>query len=257
MSSESNPASDWSELVEVLSQRFGSLNEHVQEILRVLLDAGRRVLNCAESALLVPTEDETALKFLVSVNSKPELADVVTKMTVPCEGSVVGCVFNTGQFIAIANPDPDEFYQGVNQKTGLSMNVYLVTPVVSGEEIVGIVTFMNRPEGQAQEPFDQREIEAGTKLADLAASCLKYHRRMLMQQRLFQRELIGTAARYTGGEPSLDVDVAQDGVDELVDQSPLARAMLRLESMSRREQDLAADLIGVLSEHAHDEEPLY
>lgn len=252
MTSEPNQEPDWSGLVKSMSDRIGNLAEHVLDNLRDLLDVGRRMVNCSESGLLVPDAEGTHMRFLVSVNSKPGIDKIVAEIAVPCDRSLVGYVFNTGQLIAIANPD--DFYQEVDQKTGLKTNTYLATPIESAGEVLGVVTFVNRPEDQPQEPFNETEIEAGTKLADLAAATLKYYRRMLLQHRLFNQELLSSSEQFASDGPPEIVDVPDAMLDEMEQQSPLARAMVQLERMTRREQDLAADLIGVLSSYADDDE---
>ena len=77
------------------------------------------------------------------------------------------------QLIAVANPE--DFYAGVDQKTGLTTSIYLATPIVSQEEILGVLTFVNRPDDAEQERFDQAEIEWSMRLADLTASALRYY----------------------------------------------------------------------------------
>lgn len=252
MSSEPHQESDWSGLVRLMSDRIGSLAEHVLDNLRDLLDAGRRIVNCSESGLLVPNAEGTHMRFLVSVNSKPGIDKIIAEIAVPCDRSLVGYVFNTGQLIAIANPD--DFYQEVDQKTGLKTNTYLATPIESAGEVLGVVTFVNRPGDQPQEPFNESEIEAGTKLADLAAATLKYYRRMLLQHRLFNQELISSSETFASGGLLETVDAPDTMLDELEEQSPLARTMVQLERMTRREQDLAAELISVLSSYADEDE---
>lgn len=245
--SNASQSSGWPELIATMSQRFGGLADQVLDNLRELLDAGRGMVNCAETALLVPNADGTHLRFLVSVNSKPGVAEIVTRLSVPCDRSIVGCVFQTGQLMAIANPD--DFYQEVDQKTGLKTNVYLVTPVVEEDEILGVATFMNRPADQPQEPFNKQEIEDSVRVADLAVAGLRFYRRLLLQQKLFQAELSRVAQRFAS--PGLvQAQLPLLDADELNDQSPLARVIMRLEKMSRHDQDLAADLIGVLASHA-------
>lgn len=246
MAAETN----WSGLVEQMFEQYDRLSRQVVDNLCKLLDEGRRIVNCAEAGLLVPNATGKELTFLASVNSKPGIAETVMKLTVPCEGSIVGCAFNTGQPMAMANPE--EYYAGVSEKTGLAMNVYLVAPVVSDEEILGVATFLNRPDDQPQEPFDQSEIEASMKLADLAAAGLKYYRRMEMQDYLFRRDLEEIAERHAFGAAATAHNVPATD-DPLAELAPMARLMVQLENMTSREQELAAQMIGALSSYIHED----
>ena len=255
MNSSPQPA-DWSDLLEMMTDRFGSLSGQALENLGALLAAGRDIVGCAETAVLVPDEDGRHLRFLVSVNSRPEISEIVRDLRVPTDQSIVGCVFSTGQLIAVANPD--DFYAGVDQKTGITTEIYLATPIVSQEDVLGVLTFVNRPsvEGQTssgrveQTPFNQEEIEWSMRLADLAASGLRYYHRMCMQNRLLNADLAAVAEQFANElRPSLFNDETLSGGDE----SPLARAILSLERLSEGEQHLAADLLDVLSSHTEAE----
>ncbi len=246
----SNASIDWSELADTMSERFGTLADQVLINLESLLESGRRAVNCAETALLVPDADGTHLRFLVSLNSKPGIADIVKQISVPRDGSIVGCVFNTGQLIAIANPE--DFYQQVDRKTGLTTQIYLATPVVSADEVVGVATFVNRPEGQPPEPFNEAEIEASMRMAELAASGLRFYQRVLLQQDLLRSELTRVAEQFSardgGGE-----DLFEHQWREAEVQAPLARVTLGMERLSQDDQELAARLIDVLASR-HDSE---
>ena len=190
----------------------------------------------------MPTDAGDHLRFLLSVNSKPGIEEVLADITVPCDRSIAGCVYNTGQLIAIANPD--DFYQEVDQMTGLSTNIYMAIPVVDEVDVLGVATFVNRPEGSPQEPFGQSDIETAMRLSDLIAAGLRYYQRMALHQRLLGAELArcGQAMGLPAGPAA---DQAEDAGPQ--EQSPMARALSQLEKMSRREQDLAAEMVDVLA----------
>jgi GAF domain-containing protein len=237
---------DWSELVQHLAERVQEQPAHVLAMLRELLLVGRRVVNCSEAAVMVPDAGGTHLRFLVSVNSTPAIEEIVRSILVPCDRSLAGCVFNTGQLVAIANPE--QFYQAVDQKTGLQTSIYLVTPVLADDEVLGVLTFLNRPQGQPQEPFNEAEIEWGQRLADLAGAGIKLHQRMQLQQRLFRSEL-ARAAEGFAADTSAALLAESEAAEHWDDQSPVAVAMQRMEKMSRREQSLAAEMIRVLASY--------
>jgi transcriptional regulator with GAF, ATPase, and Fis domain len=239
-----NPPTDWSELVQLLAHRVEAQPAHVLGMLRELLTVGRKVVNCSEAAVMVPDATGTNLRFLETVNSTPAIEEIVRSIAVPCDRSLAGCVFNTGQLVAIANPD--QFYQAVDQKTGLQTSIYLVTPVLADDEVLGVLTFVNRPQGQPQEPFNEAEIEWGQRLADLAAAGIKLYQRLQLQQRLFRSEL-ARAAESFAADASATLLAESDSAPTWEDQSPVAVALGRMEKMSRREQSLAAEVMRVLA----------
>jgi hypothetical protein len=67
-----------------------------------------------------------------------------------------------------------------------------------------------------------------------------------MQQRLFRAELGRVVDRSAPGTSVLARLDAGDGADEHL---PLVRVMVRMERLSRREQELAADLLAVIASH--------
>jgi hypothetical protein len=236
------PSPDWNKLVSDLTDRFRSLTDHVLEDLSGLLVTARDMVRASESGLLVPADDaEGHLRFLVSVNSSPEANAALRDIRVPCDRSLVGFVYNTGQLVAIANPE--DYYQEVDAKTGLKTEIYFAAPMMNDDEILGVITFLNRPPGEPQELFTEEELEAGQRFASLAAAALRYYDRACLQEQLFLSELRETVeqqipeAQFSG---TLD-DAPRDASGSLV-----ARAILQLEKLSPSSRLLAAELIDVL-----------
>lgn len=252
--SQADASPEWPKLAELMSDRFGGLTESVLENLRLLLDAGRQLVHCAESALMIPEEKGTHLRFLVSVNSRPGIEEIVRQIRVPCDRSIAGCVFTTGQLIAIANPE--DHYQQVDEKTGLKTNIYLAAPVMSDDAVLGVMTFVNRPGEETQEPFNEKEIQTSLQLADLAAVGLRGYHRIALQQRLFATELQQALERIP--EAVLQDEFSfqiQAGEEETEKEAALARALLALERLSPREQNLAAELMQVVAEYGDESGP--
>jgi GAF domain-containing protein len=233
---------DWSELVQKLMQHADEQPGHVLRMLRELLLTARDVVNCSEVGMMVPDAEGTHLHFLVSVGSKPEVEEILRTISVPCDRSLAGCVFNTGQMVSIANPD--QFYQAVDQKTGLQTKIYMATPVFSGDEVLGVLTFVNRPGGDEAEPFNEVEIEWAQRLADLAAAGIRLYKRTQLQRRQFRGELSDAAQGLN--VDTVAISSGSDGFSEL-DESPLSHALGVLERMSRREQGLAVEMLNLLN----------
>jgi hypothetical protein len=80
-------------------------------------------------------------------------------------------------------------------------------------------------------------------VADVAAAGLRFYQRLTLQQRLFRAELRRLV------NPATAVHARLDSGHEAEEHSPLMRIMVRMERLSRREQELAADLLGVIATH--------
>jgi hypothetical protein len=235
---------DWSELVRLMMLRADEQPAYVLRMLRELLVVGRNVVNCSEIAVMVPSADGAELSFLESVNSNPAIEDIIKSISVPCDTSLAGCVFNTGQLISIANPD--QFYQEVDQKTGIRTSIYMVTPVLAVDEVLGVLTFVNRPEGQPPEPFNEVEIEWAQRLADLAAAGIRLYKRTQLQRRQFHSELSEAVQQFAPDAAALAGSNGADGKAD-ADESPVSLALKLLEKMTRREQGLAVEMLGLLN----------
>lgn len=236
---------DWNQLVAQLTDRFRGLADHVLQDLSQLLVTAREVVRASESGLMVPADDaEGHLRFLVSVNSSAEANEALRDIRVPCDRSLAGFVYNTGQLVAIANPE--DYYAEVDAKTGLKTEIYFAAPMVNDDEIVGVITFLNRPPGEPQELFSEEELTAGQRFASLAAAALRYYDRACLQEQLFLSELRETVEQMIP-EASFAEGVGQSARD--ASGALVARALLQLEKLSPSSRMMAAEIIDVLASH--------
>ncbi|MCH8828837.1 MAG: GAF domain-containing protein [Planctomycetes bacterium] len=240
---------DWPRLADSIGKGLGRLTDDVLDNLRELLDNARQILNCTESGLLVPTDRENELKFLVSVNSKPEDSEIVKRIAVPCDSSIAGYVFNTGQLIAITKPSADQFFDEVGNAIGLETNEYLAVPVFDERQTLGVATFLNRPADGPQEPFSPQEIEWARGIAALAAVGLRYYRRISVQMEWARAELSQAVREFAPDVPAETGLPPSSGFVGDSQQPPVARALAFLETLSADHQELAADLLERLTDH--------
>ncbi len=243
------PADDWFALVRAVSKRFLRLEDEIVERMNQFLADGRSVLRSAESAILVPDREGKCLRFLASVNSRSDLFPLLRDIEVPIAGSIAGCVFSTGQLIAIANPD--EFYQEVDRKTGLVTRIYLAAPIVDGDDTLGVLTFINRPAETPETPFNEQEIDASVRLAEVAAAQIRFLNRLRLQQKMLQDELVRIGARFraqSGDSQSSGALWIRSAEQEA---PPLARAMRCLEALDEHELELAVRLLRAVRDNRH------
>ena len=244
MTLDAGKPSNWTDLVGLAFEGFGGMSDQATAVLHDIMDAGRAIVGSSESGILVPGETPDELKFLVSANSKPEISEIVKRITVPADESLVGCVFKTGQLMAVANPE--SFYGEVDEQTGLQTNVYLAIPILDpGGEVLGVATFLNRPGELEQLPFNEVEIESGIRLTDVVAAGLRFAQRLSWQQILFQREL-GSAAEQFATKLD-DFASSRDSRLKFENADLLASAFTHLERLSTQDLELANELLEVLA----------
>lgn len=249
MSLPSPATPEWEGFVELVGRRLEEQTEAALATLGELLKEATGGVRCSEAGLLVPADDDESLRFLVSVNSRPEAREILAQAVVPCDRSIAGYVFNTGQPIAFDRGSPTsavQHYDEIDKKTGIETIVYLAVPVTQGDQTLGVQTFVNRPEGEEASPFSPEEMQNALGFAALSAVVLQFYRRARAQLQLAQEEL-----QDVGRQPPLaNVSLTDSifGEDVSAASSPMARVLRQLESMSQEDQDLYADLVEVLAD---------
>ena len=242
---QNRPDPDWRELSQNLEHRFRALTDSVRDAIRDMVREACHLVGSAESSLLVPDRGGTHLEFFVSVNPSLEGSGI----EIPCDRSIAGYVFTTGQLIAVDNvaEDPmDRHFPEVDRKTGTPTREYLAVPLMHADETLGVLTFMNRPEGKASQSFSPEEIERAQGYATLCAASLRFFQRVRYQAELVCRDLRECVKRETGfpeGFPSMAVPPV--GPED----SPVLRVLSRLESLTEEDQAFCADLVDLLERH--------
>ncbi len=256
--SENQP--QWSQLGDFVEQRLRAQAEQTLATLGELLKSATQVVGCSEAGLLIPADDEDHLRFLVSVNSRPEAREILERELVPCAGSIAGYVFSSGQPIAYERPSAQDAaarpapttaaakYERIDELTGIVTQVYIAVPVTHRDHVLGVQTFVNRPADQPSTRFTPEEMEAARRFAALSAVVLQFYRRAKIQLQLAEDDLRGVLRQFPSGQR----EVGQGApFDELLSEenSPLARVLNQLEGMPQDDQRLYADLAEVLGQH--------
>ncbi len=136
-----------------------------------------------ESSILIPDKDPNFLRFFVSVNQTLESETP----QVPIQDSLVGYVYQTGQLIAVDNPE--DYYRAVDELTGTETQEYIAIPLFHQSRILGVHTFMNRPEDGRKGSFTPEEMDTGQNYASLAAVLLRYYERLEFLHQMTRSEL--------------------------------------------------------------------
>ncbi len=246
--SSTSPDSDWPDLIGTLLQNYRGFGEQALASIRELFETARRALPCAEAGLLTPMAENDKLRFLVSVNSRPGVWEILKEIKIPCEGSIAGYVFSTGNPVAVANPT--DYNQTVDKVTGLKTEYYMAVPIISEDDVLGVATFLNRPVDCSAKEFRQEEIVWCRQLGYLLTVALRSYHRTEQVVRLFRAELAETV-RSDLPEVGRCLDAA------LLDEAPvplLARALQIWEQLPEDEQELATGILEALREHVRDRE---
>ena len=149
------------DLYEDLVKEIGAVELASRQVLGTLLEAGVAALSAQDSSILTPDTSET-LTFFHSTNPKIMELDLPP---VPISDSISGFVYLTAQTMTFDQvAKAPKFYDEIDKQLGYATKEYLATPIVDGEAVLGVLTFVNRTGDQGS--FSQDEI----RLADECAS---------------------------------------------------------------------------------------
>lgn len=136
----------------------------LDDLLVLILDAARELLQAEESTLMLLDESTNELVFEIA--SGTSAADVA-KQRIPAEAGVAGWTLKHGQPVVVDDPATDErFYRDVDRTTGLDTRNLLAVPLMVKGDCIGVVEALNKIGTRG---FDERDVETATALAALAA----------------------------------------------------------------------------------------
>ena len=253
------PTPDWNALADDVRGCLQSNLDAARQGLEGLVRAARDSVDAAEAGLMVQSEDESHLRFLVSVNSHPELTTALAALEVPCDRSIAGYAFTTGQPIAIEDlsrqTDGPQHFTDVREVTKIPEREYLVVPVLQAEHVLGVLTFLNRPVSdrtsnspagaELLRPFSQEELRTAHGYAALAATLLQYYRRTELLNRVTLESLDDTVGTLAPPQASGTPYPPGFGREE----STLARILNQLQRIPDADWEVVADVADVLAEH--------
>ena len=134
----------------------------------------------AEAGSLLLLDEETNELFFAAATGP--VSDAIKKVRFMSGEGLAGCVLMTGQPLAISNVTSDPRWKKDIDGIGYTPTSMLVVPVTYGERIIGIIQFLNKPDG---EHFGEKDMAYAGKIAHLLGYTLFYGRVFLSLRYLF------------------------------------------------------------------------
>lgn len=221
-----------------------------------LLRLAARTVGASDASVLV--RDGTrrgGLKFLVATGV---VADKLLKIRVPAGKGIAGFVYASGQPMVAADAAQEKsFYLEVDRQTGYSTHTILATPLQSGGRTIGVLEFINRPEGTQHEPFTPREMDLAARFAESIATLVDAHETTGLIGTLFER--VTTDAASGEAEAAADVQKWLKSVRAAPEHRELLSLAVALRDIAARgdaERRLCRDILDSLarwtaSRHQH------
>ncbi len=169
--------------VDVATSMTSPLKKSIENLLRLAATS----VGCDEGSVIVREGDEGGLKFLVAIG---QVADKLMGMTIPPGKGIAGFVFASGQPMAVSDVAQEQsFYAEVDRSTGYKTETLLTTPLRAGDEVVGVLQFVNREGEPPYEPFTPEEMDRAAYFADAIATLVEAHEASGLVESLFQRAM--------------------------------------------------------------------
>ena len=123
-------------------------------LLQSIVDAAGRIFRAAAASILLVNEQEQVLEFKISYGASNR--DLVG-LKFPLDKGIAGYVVMTGQPLAISNVRQDaRFNQDFAQSTGYVPDSILCTPLLSGDQVIGVMEVLDKIE---QPSFGIQDME--------------------------------------------------------------------------------------------------
>ncbi len=169
--------------VDVATSMTSPLKKSLENLLRLAASS----VGCDEASVIVREGDEGGLKFLIAIG---QVADKLMGITIPPGKGIAGFVFASGQPMAVSDVAQEQsFYAEVDRSTGYKTETLLTTPLRAGDEVVGVLQFVNREGEPPYEPFTPEEMDKAAYFADAIATLVDAHETSGLVESLFQRAM--------------------------------------------------------------------
>jgi phosphoserine phosphatase RsbU/P len=174
------------DLLDKLQAALGLGLTESRKALRLLLEFANRDLKGQEASVLTPSDDDS-LRFFESTNETFLAEDFPA---VPIGASIAGFVFLSGQSMGLDDAQQStRFYADIDERSGFHTKEYLATPVVLGENVLGVLTVANRSETLDNPMFSGKELRLADMYAHLCALVLDHDNHIRRQTAATTRAL--------------------------------------------------------------------
>jgi GAF domain-containing protein len=141
-----------------------SLTTPLKVAIDELLQVAATTVGSEVASVLVRDGSEGGLRFLTAIS---DVKEELLKLHIPPGKGIAGLVFSSGQPMAVSDVSTEgSFWSEADKKTGFKTITLLATPLRTGNEIVGVLEFVNRPGSPPYPPFTPEEMDHAAYFAD-------------------------------------------------------------------------------------------
>lgn len=152
------------ETADIASALTEPLTRSIEDLLRITAAE----LQSGEASVLIRDGSKGDLRFLSAIG---EVAEQLLKLRVPAGKGIAGFVLSSGQPMAVADVgETESFYAEVDKTTGYSTQMILATPLRHGDDVIGVLEYVNRSGPPPHIPFTPDEMDKAATFAEVVAS---------------------------------------------------------------------------------------
>ena len=167
-----------------------------------LLQLAAKAVGSNEASVLVRDGNEGGLKFLTAIS---DVKEKLLKLRIPPGKGIAGLVFSSGQPMAVSDVSNEgSFWSEADEKTGFKTITLLATPLRTGNEMVGVLEFLNRKGDPPYPPFTPEEMDHAAYFADAIARLIDAHEIAELVESIFDRSMKSMISGAEGSAESAE-----------------------------------------------------
>lgn len=217
-----------------------------ERLLQLIVDATGSLFGAEAASIALFERDPDRLEFRVAGGAQG--SGVVGISVAPTEG-IVGYVYSTGEAVALSDISADpRFDRDVAEKTGYVPRSVAAVPLVTDEQVVGVLQVFDKQSG---ETFSVRDMELLAAFAAQAGAAISGTRVQHDLPLLLATTMRDVAPDLTEDQVRELVSHATNGLDADSDTPfwALVDQVSRLRDLGEEELDLVGDILGVVATH--------
>ena len=177
-----------------------------------LLQLSANAVGSNEASVLVRDGNEGGLKFLTAIS---DVKEKLLKIRIPPGKGIAGLVFSSGQPMTVSDVSTEgSFWSEADEQTGFKTITLLATPLRTGNEMVGVLEFVNRKGDPPYPPFTPEEMDHAAYFADAIARLVDAHEIAELVESIFDRSMKSLISGVEGSAES--AEELRDWVNSLV-----------------------------------------
>lgn len=236
--------SDFATALERIQKHGDEILADAAEMLRQLVRDTCEAISASEGSILVPSEDRTELRFLVSMNPALDPSDI----RVPVDGSVSGYVFSSRQAMAKVNPESAGSSK-VDKVASIQTKYLLAVPVIDDDRVYGVATFVNRRGNALDEPFSAANLKMAQCFGEIYATAMKLYRKIEFSTSVSQIEIAEHACEFGLGKMEVSDNSREVAMRYRIPSLLAEKSM----TLPENEREMLLRIAGVIGEFAEDD----